>query len=140
MKPYILLVEDNLNNISLLQDIFQFDNIPAKLVVAQTGEEAIRHTAQILPALILMDLRLPDIDGLETAQILKDNPLTSDIPIWAITAYAMPGDEERARAAGCCQYITKPTDTRDFIDRLQKFLHELSTNENTYAPAENIDR
>jgi two-component system, cell cycle response regulator DivK len=127
MRPFILLVEDNLNNISLMQDIFQFDNIPAKLAIAQTGEEAIRHAAQILPALILMDLRLPDIDGLETAQILKDNPLTKDIPIWAITAYAMQGDEERARAAGCCEYITKPTDTRDFIDRLRKFLNEITT-------------
>jgi len=55
-----------------------------------------------------MDLRLPGIDGLETTQILKHNPLTKDIPVWAITAYAMNGDEQQARAAGCCEYITKP--------------------------------
>ena len=128
MIPTILLVEDNFNNISLMQDVFEFDNIPAKLEVAQSGEEAIRSVVQFQPDLILMDLRLPGIDGLETTEILKNNALTKDIPIWAVTAYAMPGDEEMARAAGCCQYITKPTNTQDFLDRLRKFLNEL-TNE-----------
>ena len=125
MIPTILLVEDNFNNISLMQDVFEFDNIPAKLEVAQSGEEAIRSVVQFQPDLILMDLRLPGIDGLETTEILKNNALTKDIPIWAVTAYAMPGDEDMARAAGCCQYITKPTNTQDFIDRLRKFLNEL---------------
>ena len=120
MIPTILLVEDNFNNISLIEDVFEFDNIPAKLEVAQSGEEAIRSVVQLQPDLILMDLRLPGIDGLETTEILKNNPLTKNIPIWAVTAYAMPGDEEMARAAGCCQYITKPTNTQDFIDRLRK--------------------
>ena len=140
MIPTILLVEDNFNNISLMEDVFEFDNIPAKLVVAQSGEEAIRSVIQLQPDLILMDLRLPGIDGLETTEILKNNPLTKDIPIWAVTAYAMPGDEEMARAAGCCQYITKPTNTQDFIDRLRKFLNELTMKEQTYAPAKNLDR
>ncbi|MGA2062935.1 MAG: response regulator [Thermoguttaceae bacterium] len=128
MIPTILFVEDDFNNISLMEDVFEFDNIPAKLVVTQTGEEAIRSVVQLQPDLILMDLRLPGIDGLETTEILKNNALTKDIPIWAVTAYAMPGDEEMARAAGCCQYITKPTNTQDFIDLLRKFLNEL-TNE-----------
>ncbi len=140
MIPTILLVEDNFNNISLIEDVFEFDNIPAKLEVAQSGEEAIRSVVQLQPDLILMDLRLPGIDGLETTEILKNNPLTKNIPIWAVTAYAMPGDEEMARAAGCCQYITKPTNTQDFIDRLRKFLDELTTKEQTYASAENLDR
>ncbi len=140
MIPTILLIEDNFNNISLMEDVFEFDNIPAKLAVTETGEEALRCATRLQPALILMDLRLPGIDGLETTQILKNNPLTKDIPIWAVTAYAMPGDEERARAAGCCQYITKPTNTREFIDRLRKFLNELTTKEQANAPAENLDR
>lgn len=139
MIPTILLIEDNYNNISLMQDVFEFDDISAKLVVTQSGEEALRSVIQLQPDLILMDLRLPGIDGLETTQILKNNPLTKDIPIWAVTAYAMQGDEERARAAGCCEYITKPTNTREFIDRLQKFLNELTTKGQTYAPAENLD-
>ena len=129
MIPTILLVEDNFNNISLMEDVFEFDNIPAKLVVAQSGEEAIRSVIRLQPDLILMDLRLPGIDGLETAHILKNNPLTKDIPIWAVTAYAMPGDEEMARVAGCCQYITKPTNTQDFIERLRIYLNELTTEE-----------
>ena len=140
MIPTILLVEDNFNNISLIEDVFEFDNIPAKLEVAQSGEEAIRSVIRLQPDLILMDLRLPGIDGLETMEIMKNNALTKDIPIWAVTAYAMPGDEEMARAAGCCQYITKPTNTQDFIDRLRIFLNELTTKEQDYAPAENLDR
>ena len=100
MIPTIMLVEDNFNNISLIQDVFEFDDIPAKLEVAQSGEEALRCVIAIQPDLILMDLRLPGIDGLETTQILKCHPLTKDIPVWAVTAYAMNGDEERARAAG----------------------------------------
>jgi two-component system, cell cycle response regulator DivK len=140
MIPTILLVEDNFNNISLMEDVFEFDNIPAKLEVAQSGEEAIRCVIPLQPDLILMDLRLPGIDGLETMEILKNNPLTKNIPVWAVTAYAMSGDEEMARAAGCCQYITKPTNTQDFIDRLRNFVDELRMKEQANAPAENIDR
>ena len=140
MIPTILLVEDNFNNISLMEDVFEFDNIPAKLEVAQTGEEALRSVIRLQPELILMDLRLPGIDGLETTQILKNNQMTKDIPIWAVTAYAMPGDEEMARAAGCCEYITKPTNTQEFIERLRKFLNEHTMKEQANAPAENLDR
>ena len=140
MIPTILLVEDNFNNISLMQDVFEFDDIPAKLVIAQSGEEALRSVIPLQPDLILMDLRLPGIDGLETTEILKNNAMTKDIPVWAVTAYAMPGDEEMARASGCCQYITKPTNTQDFIDRLRIFLDELTMKELANAPAENLDR
>ena len=121
----ILLIEDNFNNIALLEDIFLFDDIPARLVIVGTGEEGLNRAIEIQPVLILMDLRLPGIDGLETTQILKRNPLTKEIPIWAITAYAMSGDEERARAAGCCEYITKPVRAPDLANRLRIFLDQL---------------
>ena len=74
--PTILLVEDNVNNMLLLEDIFLLDDIPARLVSVETGEEALNRAVELQPALILMDLRLPGIDGLETTQILKRNPLT----------------------------------------------------------------
>ena len=121
----ILLIEDNVDNFLLLEDIFLFDDIPARLVSVETGEEALNRAVELQPALILMDLRLPGIDGLETTQILKRNPLTKDIPVWAITAYAMNGDEERVRAAGCCEYITKPARALDLANRLRSFLDQL---------------
>ena len=122
---HVLLVEDNFSNISLLEDIFLFDDIPARLVSVETGEEALYRALELQPVLILMDLRLPGIDGLETTQILKRNPLTKEIPVWAITAYAMNGDEERARAAGCCEYITKPVRVLELANRLRTFLGRL---------------
>ena len=125
----ILLIEDNFCNFSLLEDIFLFDDIPARLVSVETGEEALYRAVELQPILILMDLRLPGIDGLETTQILKHNPLTKDIPVWAITAYAMNGDEQRARAAGCCEYITKPVRALDLANRLRTFLDQLKQQE-----------
>jgi CheY-like chemotaxis protein len=125
----ILLIEDNVNNVSLVEDIFLFDDIPARLVSVESGEEALNRAVELQPALILMDLRLPGIDGMETTQILKHNPLTKAIPIWAITAYAMKGDEERAREAGCCEYITKPVRAPDLANRLRIFLDQLKQRE-----------
>ena len=125
----ILLIEDNFSNISLVEDIFLFDDIPARLVSVETGEEALNRAVELQPALILMDLRLPGIDGLETTEILKRNPRTKDIPVWAITAYAMKGDEERARAAGCCEYIAKPVCALDLANQLRIFLDQLKQRE-----------
>jgi two-component system cell cycle response regulator DivK len=127
--PKILLVEDNANNASLLEDVFSYDDIPARLAYVTSGEEALRLAASLQPALIFMDLRLPGIDGLETTEILKRNPLTKNIPVWAITAYAMPSDEERARAAGCDEYFAKPLPMRTLGDRLRGFLQALEKTE-----------
>jgi two-component system, cell cycle response regulator DivK len=136
----IMLVEDNTNNISLIEDMFLFDRIPARLVVVATGEEALQSAGALLPALILMDLRLPGIDGLETTQILKRDPVTGDVPVWAITAYAMPGDEEKARAAGCCEYFAKPLSMRRFGVRLRSFLQELTESESEeHVSAQSVD-
>ncbi len=121
----ILLIEDEVNNVALLEDVFLLDDIPARLVSVETGEEALNRAIELQPILILMDLRLPGIDGLETTEILKSNPLTKDIPVWAITAYAMNGDEQRARAAGCCEYITKPVRAVELANRLRAFLGQL---------------
>jgi two-component system, cell cycle response regulator DivK len=129
----IMLAEDNANNVSLIEDMFAFDSVPARLVVVATGEEVLQSARSLLPALILMDLRLPGIDGLETTQILKRNPLTKNIPVWAMTAYAMVGDEEKARAAGCCKYFAKPLSMRGFGDCLRSFLQETLETESQQA-------
>jgi CheY-like chemotaxis protein len=118
----VLLVEDNDNNANLIEDMFAFDDVPAKLVTVLTGEDALRSAAEVQPALILMDLRLPGLDGLETTQLLKGNPLTKDIPVWAITAYSMKGDKERAQVAGCCRYFTKPINLKELVVALREFL------------------
>jgi CheY-like chemotaxis protein len=118
----VLLIEDDKNYVALLEDIFTYDNMPAQLVVATTGEEAMRRAVEMRPALILMDLRLPGIDGVEATQSLKSNPLTKDIPIWATTAYGSSADREIALAAGCCNYITKPLCVRELADKLRDFL------------------
>jgi two-component system, cell cycle response regulator DivK len=130
----ILLVEDNESNANILQDMFEFDGIPAKLVTVTSGEDALRCAAQLQPALILMDLRMPGIDGLEATLFLKMNAQTRDIPIWAITAYAMEGDEERAYAAGCSGYITKPINIKKMAEQLRAFLKECETKEALPGP------
>jgi two-component system, cell cycle response regulator DivK len=139
--PAILLVEDTTSNVSLLEDVFSYDDIRAQLSCVASGEEALRLTVLLQPVLILMDLRLPGIDGLETTEILKRHPLTKNIPVWAITAYAMPGDEERARAAGCDEYFTKPLSVRMLADRLRSFLQGLEKAEGReYASTQSNDR
>jgi CheY-like chemotaxis protein len=120
----VLLVEDNESNASILQDMFEFDGIPAKLVTVPSGEDALRVASQLRPVLILMDLRMPGIDGLEATLFLRMNAQTRDIPIWAITAYAMEGDEERAREAGCDDYITKPINSKKMAAKLRMFLEQ----------------
>ena len=139
--PTILLVEDNANNASLLEDVFSYDDIPARLAHVASGEEALQLAVSLQPVLILMDLRLSGIDGLETTEMLKRNPLTKDIPVWAITAYAMQGDEEKARAAGCDEYFAKPLSMRTLVDRVRDFLQELETTEShEYASTQSNDR
>lgn len=118
----VLLIEDDESNANILSDMFEFDGIPAKLITVASGEEALDCVKTVRPALILMDLRLSGMDGLETTQLLKTDWRTKDIPVWAITAYAMNGDEERARAAGCCEYFTKPINQKELTGRIHEFL------------------
>ena len=125
----ILLVEDNIDNLFMFEDIFALDDIPARLVTVTSGEEVMRLAISLQPVLILMDLRLPGIDGLETTGYLKHNPLTKDIPVWAVTAYSTEGDEEQARAAGCTEYFAKPLSMREFGGRLKCYLQELDSTE-----------
>lgn len=104
----ILLVDDNPTNLVLLRFILEPRGYA--ITTATGAAEAIASIAQTRPRLILMDLQMPGVSGFDLTRMLKADPATRDIVIVAVTAYAMAGDEERARAAGCDDYLTKPID------------------------------
>ena len=108
--PVVLVVDDNPTNLKLIAYLLQAKGYEVRTAV--DAESALELVRTARPALILMDLQLPGMDGLELTQRLKAAPETRDIIVIAVTAYAMKGDEERARAAGCDGYIPKPVDTR----------------------------
>jgi two-component system cell cycle response regulator DivK len=106
--PLVLVVDDNPINLKLTRVLLSAEGY--SIATASSAEEALRVLDTITPRLILMDIQLPGLDGLELTRILKRDPARRDIPVIALTAYAMKGDEERARAAGCDGYVTKPID------------------------------
>lgn len=110
MSANILIVDDNLTNLKLVAYLMKSNGYDVSTAVdAESAFAAIRTQR---PHVILMDLQLPGVDGLELTRRLKADPATRDIKIIAVTAYAMKGDEDKARAAGCDDYVTKPIDTR----------------------------
>ena len=113
MSQKILVVEDNNRNRRLLKILLESRGY--EVIEAVTGEEAMRYLRDSKPDLILMDIQLPNVDGLELTRNIKNNPKTADVPIVAVTAYAMKGDRERILEAGCDGYISKPIDTRKLI-------------------------
>ncbi len=120
MSDRILIVDDNTTNLKLVTYLMKAQGYD---VTTATDAEAALATIQTArPRLILMDLQLPGIDGLELTRRLKGDPSTRDIIIIAVTAYAMKGDQERALAAGCDDYVTKPIDTRALPDTIAKHL------------------
>lgn len=90
--------------------------------IAVNGEEGIRMAEEYLPEIILMDLSLPIIDGWEATRILKSRAITKNIPILALTAHAMSGDEAKAKAAGCNDYDTKPIDLNRLLGKINNLL------------------
>jgi len=110
MKHKVLIVEDNPMNMRLIEMILKSDDY--LLLKAIDGEEALTIATIDHPDLVLMDIRLPKLNGLEVARRLKQNAQLSHIPIIALTAHAMKGDEEKAFEAGCDNYVSKPIDTR----------------------------
>jgi len=116
----ILLVEDDFMNMRLAQHILEGEGYT--VLKAATANEALTQIGSILPDLILMDAQLPDMDGMTVVRILRDNSITRDITILALTACAMKGDQERMLRMGCDGYISKPIDVQDFIDSVSRFL------------------
>jgi two-component system cell cycle response regulator DivK len=109
----ILVVEDNPANMTL--SVFLLESAGHKVLMATDAEGGLSLARSTSPDLILMDIQLPGMDGLEAIAVLKADDATRDIPVIALTALAMKGDEERIRAAGCDGYIAKPIRYREFL-------------------------
>ena len=109
----VLVIEDNPMNMELATDLLQLQGY--EVLQAVTAFEALGLLHQVKPDLILMDLQLPGLNGLDLTRNLRQDPRTKDIPIIAITAYAMMGDEDKAFLAGCNAYIPKPIETTKFF-------------------------
>ena len=118
----ILIVDDNPANAALLA--FLLDQNGYQTRTAADADEALEILGRFAPRLIMMDLQLPGMDGLTLTRKLKADPATRDILIIALTAYAMKGDDERARAAGCDGYVSKPIDTRALPAVVVEFLRK----------------
>lgn len=119
----ILLVEDNPEN----RDMLSRRLIRRGFLVefAEDGAEAVRKAREISPALILMDLSLPIMDGWEATRQIKGDPATRSIPVIALTAHAMASDREKALQSGCDDYDTKPVDLQRLLDKIQALLPDL---------------
>ena len=121
-KRKVLLIEDNLMNMELATDLLE----AADFQVLKTGraDEGIAMAVAEQPDIILMDIALPGMDGLEATRRIKQDARTAWIPIVALTASAMRGDDNKARLAGCCGYIAKPIDTRRFAKTVAEFMEK----------------
>lgn len=116
----ILIVDDNPTNLKLVAYLMSAKGYD--VTTALDAESALAEIDRNRPRLILMDLQLPGTDGLELTRRLKANPSTRDIIVVAVTAYAMKGDQDRALAAGCDDYVTKPIDTRGLPETVARHL------------------
>jgi len=116
----ILVVEDNEANMYLIT--FVLRNNDYEVIEAKSGEEGITAAIKTKPDLIIMDVDLPGIDGLETTKRIRDSKADSQVPIVALTSYAMAGDREKALTAGCTGYIEKPINPDTFMGEIEKYL------------------
>ena len=120
MTHVILVIEDNQRNLKLLRDVLEYAGYDVR--AARTAEDGISLAVSEPPDLVLMDLQLPGIDGVEALRRLRENPRTADIPVVAVTAQAMKQDRERALQAGFDGYVEKPISVRAFPDQVRRFL------------------
>jgi two-component system cell cycle response regulator DivK len=119
MKKKVLIVEDNELNMKLFNDLLEahgYDTVKTK-----SGVEAVGLARQHRPNLILMDIQLPEVSGLQVTQWLKDDPELASIPVVAITAFAMKGDEEKILQGGCEAYLSKPISVVKFLETVRTF-------------------
>jgi two-component system cell cycle response regulator DivK len=122
----ILIVDDDAKSMKLTSDLVQMSGY--SVISAGNGQQAVEIARASKPCLILMDIQLPVMDGLEATRILKSDPSTRHIKIVALTASAMRGDEDIVLQAGCDGYISKPIEIHSFLDEIQKYLQNCEGN------------
>ena len=120
MSRLILVVEDTEDNMQILRDVLKAADYA--MIEAVNGEEALAAVARQRPDLILMDIQLPIMDGYEATRRIKADPTLKSIPIIAVTSYALSGDEEKARAAGCDDFVPKPYSPRQLLAKIRQYL------------------
>ncbi len=120
MSKRILVIEDHEDNRRIIRDLLT--SAGYETIEAVTGEEGVALAETQHPALILMDIQLPDIDGYEATRRIKANPALRQIPIIAVTSYALSGDEVKALEAGCDAYVTKPFSPRALLATIREHL------------------
>lgn len=120
MPKTVLIVEDNELNMKLFNDLLVANGY--ETVQTRDGREALGLARTHRPDLILMDIQLPEVSGLEVTRMIKEDESVREIPVIAVTAFAMKGDEEKIRAGGCEGYIAKPISVQSFLETVGRFL------------------
>jgi two-component system, cell cycle response regulator DivK len=120
MSKTVLIVEDNELNMKLFNDLLEAQGY--RTVKTSDGVEALQLARQHKPDLILMDIQLPEVSGIEVTRWIKDDDALKSIPVIAVTAFAMKGDEERIREGGCDAYLSKPISVTKFIETVRSYL------------------
>ena len=120
--PQVLVVEDNERNMKLFRDVLESSGY--RTLEATTGERAVELVVEHCPDLVLMDIQLPDIDGVEALGRLRAEERTASVPVLALTAQAMDGDRERFLAAGFDGYLSKPVDIAEFVATVRRYCEE----------------
>ena len=120
MSKRILVVEDQEDNRQIIRDMLTFTDY--EIMEAESGEQALEAVAKQRPDLILMDIQLPGMDGYEVTRRIKADPALRSITIIAVTSYALSGEEQKARAAGCDEYVPKPYSPRQLLAKIRQYL------------------
>jgi two-component system cell cycle response regulator DivK len=119
-EPRILVIEDNERNLKLVRDVLRFAGYD--VLEARSGEQGVALANESAPDLVLMDLQLPSMDGTQALRLLRQNPRTREVPVVAVTAFAMKEDRDRALEAGFDGYLEKPISVRALPDQVRGFL------------------
>jgi two-component system cell cycle response regulator DivK len=122
MPKTVLIVEDNELNMKLFHDLLEAHGYAT--IETRNGVEALELARAHLPDLILMDIQLPEVSGLDVTKWIKEDERTRAIPVIAVTAFAMKGDEERIRGGGCEAYLSKPISVSKFLETVRHYLGE----------------